>query len=113
MTDNFGSITNITYSTSTNFYLEDKRDGKPWITDLHFLSTLLETIVNDDAVSNNVFSTRYRYRHGYYDAKDREFRGFGMVEQWDTGAYAALDRLHDPSNPMPSLLPSNTYSSSR
>ncbi|TVQ79252.1 MAG: toxin, partial [Flavobacteriales bacterium] len=28
--------------------------------------------------------TRYAYHHGYYDRHEREFRGFGMVEQWDT-----------------------------
>ncbi|MGC1376961.1 MAG: toxin TcdB middle/C-terminal domain-containing protein, partial [Anaerolineales bacterium] len=30
------------------------------------------------------------YHHGYFDGVEREFRGFGMVEQWDTEAFAAL-----------------------
>ena len=32
----------------------------------------------------NRFVTRYAYHHGYFDGVEREFRGFGMVEQWDT-----------------------------
>ena len=27
-------------------------------------------------------STRYAYHHGYFDGVEREFRGFGLVEQW-------------------------------
>ncbi|HWN69890.1 MAG TPA: toxin TcdB middle/C-terminal domain-containing protein, partial [Haliangium sp.] len=30
------------------------------------------------------------YHHGHYDGVEREFRGFGMVEQWDTEELAAL-----------------------
>src|SRR5262249_7250730 len=30
------------------------------------------------------------YHHGYFDGVEREFRGFGMVEQWDTEEFAAL-----------------------
>ena len=28
--------------------------------------------------------SRYAYHHGYFDGYEREFRGFGLVEQWDT-----------------------------
>ena len=35
-------------------------------------------------------SPRYAYHHGYFDGEEREFRGFGMVEQWDTEEFAAL-----------------------
>ncbi|KAG4442598.1 hypothetical protein IFR05_001928 [Cadophora sp. M221] len=95
MNNNFGLITTISYSTSTKFYLQDRRDGTPWITRLANLVHVVETVMKDDDVSKSTFSTRYRYRHGFFDAKDREFRGFGMVDQWDTSAYGAMDRLHD------------------
>ena len=43
-------------------------------------------------------STEYRYHHGYWDGVEREFRGFGLVEQLDTetcpaagGAFCAAD----------------------
>ena len=40
--------------------------------------------------ADNRFVTRYAYHHGYFDGEEREFRGFGMVEQWDTEEFAAL-----------------------
>ena len=43
-----------------------------------------------DRISRNRFVTRYAYHHGYFDGVEREFRGFGMVEQWDTEEFAAL-----------------------
>ena len=36
-------------------------------------------------------SRRFAYHHGYFDGVEREFRGFGMVEQWDTEEFAALN----------------------
>jgi len=32
----------------------------------------------------------YSYHHGYFDGAEREFRGFGRVEQWDTQELASL-----------------------
>jgi hypothetical protein len=43
-----------------------------------------------DRISRNRFVTRYAYHHGYFDGVEREFHGFGMVEQWDTEEFAAL-----------------------
>jgi hypothetical protein len=37
-----------------------------------------------DAVSRNRIVTRYCYHHGFYDGLEREFRGFGRVDQLDT-----------------------------
>jgi RHS repeat-associated protein len=36
------------------------------------------------------FVTRHSYHHGYFDGVEREFRGFGRVEQIDTEELAAL-----------------------
>src|SRR5262249_29933751 len=50
-----------------------------------------------DIFSGGKLCTEYRYHHGYWDGGEREFRGFGMVEQFDTepiSAYAATG-LHD------------------
>ena len=33
------------------------------------------------------FSTTYSYHHGYFDGIEREFRGFGRVEQIDSESY--------------------------
>lgn len=88
--NNLGAETRVDYAPSTKFYLLDKRDGKPWVTRLPFPVHLVEKVSTYDYVSRNRFVTRYAYHHGYFDGEEREFRGFGMVEQWDTEAFAAL-----------------------
>ena len=37
-----------------------------------------------DYIGRSRFVSRYAYHHGFFDGYEREFRGFGMVEQWDT-----------------------------
>ncbi|VVO04135.1 hypothetical protein PS710_02909 [Pseudomonas fluorescens] len=88
--NNLGAETRVDYAPSTRFYLQDKRDGKPWITRLPFPVHVVERVETCDHVSRNRFVTRYAYHHGYFDGEEREFRGFGMVEQWDTEQFAAL-----------------------
>jgi len=88
--NNLGAETRVHYVASTKFYLEDKAEGKPWITRLPFPVHVVEKIETYDHISRNLFVTRYAYHHGYFDGEEREFRGFGMVEQWDTEKFAAL-----------------------
>ena len=51
----------------------------------------MERVETDDHISGNRFVTRYVYHHGYFDGVEREFRGFGLVDQWDTEEFAALN----------------------
>ena len=89
-TNNLGAETVVQYAPSTRFYLEDKLQDKPWITKLPFPVHVVERVESYDRISGNRFVTRYAYHHGYFDGVEREFRGFGMVEQWDTEEFAAL-----------------------
>ncbi|MFM7439718.1 MAG: toxin TcdB middle/N-terminal domain-containing protein, partial [Snowella sp.] len=84
MSNNLGAETIFQYAPSTKFYLQDKLAGKPWITKLPFPVLVVERVETYDRVSGNRFVTRYAYHHGYFDGVEREFRGFGLVEQWDT-----------------------------
>jgi RHS repeat-associated protein len=88
--NNLGAETRVTYAPSTKFYLADKYAGRPWITRLPFPVQVVERIDTFDAVSGNRFVTRYCYHHGHFDGVEREFRGFGMVEQWDTEEFGTL-----------------------
>lgn len=88
--NNLGAETRVEYASSTRFYLRDKYDGKPWIFRLPFPVHVVERVETYDHISRNRFVTRYAFHHGYYDGEDREFRGFGMVEQYDTEELAAL-----------------------
>ncbi|MEK6804180.1 MAG: toxin TcdB middle/C-terminal domain-containing protein [Nitrospirota bacterium] len=89
-TNNLGAETRVEYAPSTKFYLQDKRDGTPWITRLPFPVHVVEKVETYDHISRNRFVTRYAYHHGYFDGEEREFRGFGMVEQWDTEEFSSL-----------------------
>jgi hypothetical protein len=88
--NNLGAETHITYAPSTRFYLADQLAGQPWITRIPFPVHVVERVETHDRISGNRFVTRYAYHHGYFDGYEREFRGFGLVEQKDTEVYAAL-----------------------
>lgn len=88
--NNLGAETRIHYAASTQFYLRDKQAGKPWHTRLPFPVHVVERVETIDHISRNRFTTRYAYHHGYFDGDEREFRGFGMVEQWDTEELATI-----------------------
>jgi RHS repeat-associated protein len=89
--NNLGLATHIYYAPSTRFYLQDKKNGNPWVTRLPFPVQCVQRVEVHDRVSHNYFITRYAYHHGFYDGLEREFRGFGMVEQWDTEHFSGLD----------------------
>ena len=80
----------IDYASSTQFYLADKAAGTPWVTRLPFPVHVVERVETYDRVSRNRFVTRYTYHHGFYDRVEREFHGFGRVDQTDTEEFAAL-----------------------
>lgn len=85
--NNLGAETTIKSAASTRFYLEDHAAGKSWITQLPFPVHCVEQIKVRDEWRGTEFTTSYSYHHGYYDGVEREFRGFGRVEQVDTEDY--------------------------
>jgi RHS repeat-associated protein len=107
MINNLGNETYLSYSTSTQFYLQDKARGESWVTKLPFPVHVVKSQETIDRISRNRFVTRYRYKHGYYDGVEREFRGFGLVETFDTEDFEMEEPqsryLADPSNFDPSF----------
>jgi RHS repeat-associated protein len=85
--NNLGAETRIAYASSIRFSLQDKAQGKPWLTRLPFPVHVIERIERYDYVANSKFVTRFAYHHGYFDGYEREFRGFARVEQWDTESF--------------------------
>lgn len=88
--NHLGMETRIEYASSTEFYLTDKAAGTLWATRLPFPVQVVARIETFDHIGRNRFVTRYAYHHGYFDGSEREFRGFGRVEQFDTEEFAAL-----------------------
>jgi len=84
MRNNMGATTQAQYASSTKFALADKQAGQPWVTNLPFPVQVLEKTEVIDHISHTKLVTTYTYHHGYYDGREREFRGFGRVDQCDT-----------------------------
>jgi RHS repeat-associated protein len=85
--NNLGADTLIQYAPSTKFYLRDRLAGKPWLTRLPFPVHCVERVTVHDKWRDTLFTSSYSYHHGYYDGIEREFRGFGRVEQVDVEDY--------------------------
>ena len=88
VTNNLGLTTSLTYTSSTTFYLADLKAGVPWVTKLPFPVQVLSKVETYDAVSKVRLVRTYAYHHGYYDGVEREFRGFGMVEERDAESFS-------------------------
>lgn len=88
--DHRGAETRITYAPSTKFYLADKRAGTPWTTRVPFPVHVIERVETHDRVSDRRMVSQYTYHHGHYDAREREFRGFGRIDQLDSEQVAAF-----------------------
>jgi RHS repeat-associated protein len=88
--NNLGAETRVHYAPSTRFYIADKLAGTPWLTRLPFPVHVVEHVEVIDYISRNRFTTRYAYHHGFFDGIEREFRGFGRVDTWDTQELSVL-----------------------
>ena len=88
MNNHLGAVTRVEYASSSRFYLEDqKRPQTRWKTTLPFPVQVVARVEVIDEISRGKLTTEYRYHHGYWDGKEREFRGFGMVEQFDSESF--------------------------
>ena len=99
--NNMGAETVVEYAPSSKFYLQDELAGTPWVTKLPFPVHVVERVETYDRISGNRFVSRYAYHHGYFDGVEREFRGFGRVDQWDTeeiGTIKSGDTTSDSTN---------------
>ena len=89
MDNHLGAITKVSYSPSTQYYLRDQATpATRWRTTLPFPVQVAEQVAVSDELSGGTLTTEYRYHHGYWDGVEREFRGFGMVEQLDTEVFS-------------------------
>ncbi|HSE18099.1 MAG TPA: SpvB/TcaC N-terminal domain-containing protein [Pyrinomonadaceae bacterium] len=88
MDNHTGATTRITYSSSTRFYLQDEQKPQTrWKTPLPFPVQVVSSVEVVDAISGGRLTTEYTYHHGYWDGVEREFRGFGRVDQRDTEVF--------------------------
>ncbi|ASC73436.1 Mono(ADP-ribosyl)transferase SpvB [Halomicronema hongdechloris C2206] len=106
MDNHMGSLTRVGYRSSIEFYLEDEvRPETRWKTNLPFPVQVVSRVEVIDQISQGKLTTEYKYHHGYWDGTEREFRGFGRVEQCDTEVFEAYNDvgLHGEAAPFLSV----------
>ncbi len=100
--NNLGAVTKVEYTPSTFFYLRDKNGTEgnefnfidpvgEWKTRLPFPVLTVSKVESIDRISKTKLTSRYFYHHGYWDGVEREFRGFGRVDQFDTETFDAYN----------------------
>ena len=95
-----GAITEVRYAASTVFSVADARDPRTrWRTTLPFPVQVVAATTVTDVFSGTRLSSEFRYHHGSWDGGEREFRGFGMVEQFDAEASLTVDATGTPLSP--------------
>jgi RHS repeat-associated protein len=97
MSNNMGATTRVSYAPSTKYFLEAQANGTPWVTKLPFPVQVVDKVERIDHLSKTKLVTTYKYHHGYFDGWEREFRGFGRVDQFDTETFEDFTQssLHD------------------
>jgi RHS repeat-associated protein len=86
--NNLGARTGVRYAPSSRYAIADHaRPATRWRTPLPFVVPVVAAVETIDAVSHAKLTTEYIYHHGYWDGVEREFRGFGCVEQLDTETF--------------------------
>lgn len=88
--NSMGVVTRTQYAPSTKFYLQDRQAGRAWITKLPFPVHVVEKMIVTDRWRQTTFATTYSYHHGYFDGVEREFRGFGRVDQVDVESFGTF-----------------------
>jgi RHS repeat-associated protein len=87
MDNNMGATTRVSYAPSTRYFLEDRANRRPWIAPLPFPVQVVDKVEVIDHISQSKRVTTYKYHHGHYDGREREFCGFGRVDQFDTESF--------------------------
>jgi hypothetical protein len=88
-TDNhMGATGEVTYRSSAQEWLDEKKAllaaDKIAVSHLPFPVHVVVRQTQKDIVTGNTLTQLFQYRKGFYDPREREFRGFGLVLQTDT-----------------------------
>jgi RHS repeat-associated protein len=88
MDNHLGALTRVAYAPSTRYYLTDyQKPATRWQTPLPMPVQVVAHVEVIDRLSGGKMTTEYSYHHGYWDGGEREFRGFGRVDQRDTQSF--------------------------
>ena len=94
-----GVTTRIAYQSSTEFYVAAREAGEPWSTTIPFpVQVVSEVRVAtgldcDDVLGVDEYRKKYTYRDGFYEDREKAFRGFSQVEVTEFGDPTAPTRI--------------------
>lgn len=83
----FGCSVSLGYTPSTAYGLRDALDGSPWPSRLPFPVQCLSEVVTHDAIRDTTVTATRSYHLGRYEGADRQFMGFGRIDERDTQAF--------------------------
>jgi hypothetical protein len=101
-TDNrMGARGEVTYRSSAQEWLDEKHAlrsaGKTAVSELPFPVHVVVKQTQLDTVTGTTLNQLFQYRQGFYDLREREFRGFGLVLQTDSeSSYPAQEGFTAP-----------------
>jgi len=92
--NNMGASSGVTYRSSAQEWLDEKREQQAAgiehpASALPLAMHLVSRQTQHDEITGNTLTQTFRYRGGYYDRFEREFRGFRLLLQNDTEATVA------------------------
>ncbi|NNA56988.1 SpvB/TcaC N-terminal domain-containing protein [Pseudomonas koreensis] len=88
--NNMGCSAQVVYRSSAQVWLDEKSELRAQYPDrvaachLPFPVQLVSQQMQLDEVTGNRLTQRFDYREGTYDGREREFRGFGRLQQLDS-----------------------------
>ena len=87
--NNMGASSSVSYRSSAQEWLDEKQeqidDGvEQPVSHLPFAMHLVSRQTQVDDITGNRLTQGFKYRGGYYDRFEREFRGFHLLAQTDT-----------------------------
>ncbi len=91
--NNMGLETRFHYGHSGQHYLRDKFSETPWITKLPSHRIVVDKLETIDHIGNTHFNQLFQYHDGFFDGEERAFRGFCLVDQYDSEIYRDTSRI--------------------
>lgn len=86
--NHMGGLGKVTYRSSAQEWLDEKHAlraaDKPAISYLPFPVHVVVKQTQEDSITSTTLTQLFQYRQGFYDPREREFRGFGLVLQTDS-----------------------------
>lgn len=102
--NSMGQEIQLEYSTSAEHYLRDLNTPHEWISKLPSHVTVVNRLVTLDHIGNTRFVQQFEYHDGFYDSHERTFRGFGLVDQYDSDIYQGTSTLSESEFTAPSCI---------